>query len=687
MTPLKPSSIPRALPYDMPIGAGIHDEGMDGFLPKGKVHDLVNYRALIAANERIQPCKQYTDPPMAGAPEDPAQPGYITGEIQPILGYIPFEDAAGNGHVFVASARRIYELAMPGRTLPAPYAATDYTSIYATGLITSPGGATATITGGDGNGTAGTNLWPLKAGDIIRYLGVSYTIVTVTGSSPCVLTFPGGTLFPITALGQPYECRRLFTGANNDTFTFCPFYQGVNSGLPGMGNPGYRIIITNGGGNGAISDGAMTFDPILYWEPTLASFQPLPGTNNLRAPAVAGVINAMTAHIVVAYKDMVLAMNCRERSVVLGAWSAWVNATNRVRNTGIGSSEEWNLVGGVGYSAWYDFADTAGGIEASCNWKDLVVIAKRDEVNILAYTGGTNPVFQVQKVLHNEGTQYRHGLCALREDVVMIGNRDFYRIVEGLPSPFGSEVSKKFFEEIDENNARQVFVIRWKQKNEMWFFCRTKGYGLAYAGCDVAYIWNYEHASWSRVELALNVGTKRGITCAAVMPYLRCGVPWSSLDNITWAELTTAGTTWAQLDQAATMETPLLGSATGDILTWEGGDDLMPSGHAIAAQNERDGLLITGLLDLGQPDFYKRVVGLKVEFEGKATPYQSRMLYSAEKCSIDGMPNDTGWQNEGYNYDVTAKYFVVQIRQAAVDASSVSEMAQLRLRYYLRGQR
>jgi len=459
--------------------------------------------------------------------------------------------------------------------------------------------------------------------------------------------------------------------------------------MSGVGT-GPRIVIANGGGAGAMSDGQMCYDPILYWDASLASFQPLPGTNDLRG-RTAGVVHAMTAAVVLSYKEMLLAMNLRERQTAAGVWQAWENAPNRLRNSDIGDSQAWNLVGGVGYASWLDFTDTPGGIEAAVNWKDTVIIAKRDEVQQMAFTGGTNPVFMRQKILHNEGCQYRHGLVALREEIVMIGNRDFYRIVEGLPYIMGIEIKERFFADIDETGARQTFAIRWKQKNEIWFFCRTKGFGVAYSGCNTAYIWNYEHNTWTRVDMALTLGgaapAKRGITCAAVLPYLRCGTPWDSLMDITWAELTAAGTTWDGLMAAATMETALLGSCEGELATWEGGEVMMPGGNALVALNERDGYLETGLLSLGAPDFYKRLVGVKLAFECKSADYEVQVLSSPDKCEISAMSGATLWLAEDTPIDITAKYFVVRIRQATADIANPSEAAQLRLRYYLRGQR
>jgi hypothetical protein len=677
---VKGVTVERAQTYDLLLGRGVYLGIHDDYLPKGTVRDLLNYRPLTSVHEKMLDPRLYTTSVMDAA----ATPN-------PILGMIHFETLAGVGYVFGVSTRHILSFTPASRLFGGlNTAGEDFTSIYSTGTISSAGGGTATLQGAgvDGDGTAGLNLWPIKGttatftGDELYYGGNHYHIATATGSNPCTLTFTAA--FPGGVVTQPYVIRRLLTARNTDTVTFCFFNQGVASGLVGAGPVGARIVMTDGGGEGAPTGAATTYDPILYWHPTLATFQPLPGVTNLRGQTK---VTGMTAEVVVSYKDMLLAMNLKERTITGGAWDPWADATQRIRNTGIGSSEEWNLVGGVGYASWLDRPDTAGPIEGAIVWRDNVFVTKRDEMEILQFTGYTNPVFRVTKLLQDEGCQFRHGMANLREDVVMLGNRDIYLITESIPRKIGTNITTEMFADLDDGSKKQTFVVRWKGRNEMWFFYRSKGSAklTAILGCDRAMVWNYEHDTWTKVDI-YNPTLKHGFTYCGGIPYMQAAIPWSALNGLTWTDL--AGIFWSGLKREV-IETPFLGGQGGELVTYEGGDALMPGGATVVLTKwcTRQGYLETGLQDMGLPDTYKRLLNVFVEFQNKQSVYQWRVLSSSKKTDRMQMEHDTGWQDEQDQLDVTAKYFIIQVRQVNGEDDQPSEMAQIRLRYYLRGQR
>jgi hypothetical protein len=155
---------------------------------------------------------------------------------------------------------------------------------------------------------------------------------------------------------------------------------------------------------------------------------------------------------------------------------------------------------------------------------------------------------------------------------------------------------------------------------------------------------------------------------------------------MTWADL--GALTWADLVREV-IETPLMGTQTGVLVNYEGGQVVMPGGvnPDLVKWRERDGLLETGLQDLGLPDCYKRLLGVFVEFQNKHEAYQYRVLSSSKKTDRLQMEADTGWLNEADQVDITAKYFIIMVRQADGEDSNPSEMAQIRLKYYPRGQR
>jgi hypothetical protein len=460
---VKGVTVERAQTYDLIIGRGMYLGQHDDYLPKGTVRDLTNYRPLTSIHEKILDPRIYTTAVMDAA----ATP-------LPILSMMHFETLAGVGYVFGVSTRRILSFDVTTKLFGVPNGLGDFTSIYndAAYTLTVPAaGVNATITGADCDGMLGLNPWPIKAGDLIEdplVAGSWLTIATVgaTVAGVCAITVAAGT--PFTGAFGPLAftgVRRLLTSRTTDTVTFC-FFNHLGTA---------RIVMTNGGGAGAATGPDTTYDPILYWEPTMATFQPLPGVNNLRGYTydATHLVTAMTAEIVVAYKDMLLAINLRERQLTdagaLNVWGAWASAPQRIRNTGIGSSTEWNLVGGVGYASWLDRPDTAGPIESAIVWRDNVFIGKRDELEILSFTGSTYPVFIVTKLLHDEGCQFRHGLCNLREDIVMLGNRDIYLMAETMPRKIGTNITAEMFAELDDNNRKQTFVCRWKGKNEIGY--------------------------------------------------------------------------------------------------------------------------------------------------------------------------------------------------------------------------
>ena len=668
---MRPSTERRALPLDLNVARGLFIGPQEDMLPKGVVTEMLNYRPLTTLNERILPPRLFTD----GILDEAAHP-------RAILALVSFEDFTGQGYVFGFTERRVFNLNLGNRTWPAPYTAGDLTSNYnnaAWTLQTVAGTVNATLdgVGSDWNGQAGTNLWPIKVGDLIEdpsAPGTYREIASVAaGPPPTAITVTTNWAAPNYGPGPFGGVYRLFTCLPSDTFTHCFFNQ---AGVA-------RLVVTNGGGQGANSEpGQRAYDPPLYWEAGMASFQPLPGLNALRGSANTG---GVTAEICISYKDMLLLLNLRERT--LPGAGVWVNMPQRIRNSDIGSCEIWNAPTGVEYANFVERTNTPGAIEAAANWRDMVLIGKRDQTELMMFTGGTNPVFVFENLLFNEGTQYRHGFAALREDLIMIGNRDIYRLAEAMPYKIGSEITEDFFSNIDEAGNRQVYAVRNKRKNEIWFFIKRKGFGSVYQGNDIAYIWNYDHNTWTKVEVSGMYPAIAGITAVCLVPYLQGGLSWDSLSDVTWDDL--AGTTWDQL-VSEVMETPLLGSENGRLVNWEGGDViLINSAPAITLDlwRDREGLLRTGLIDMGQPDYYKRLLGVDVEFEQCMSGYEKRVLYSDRKTSIAQMEHDTGWQPSDYFFDITAKFFVVMVRQTAREEALASEMAQIRLRYYLRGNR
>jgi hypothetical protein len=651
------TTVERAGTIDIQLASGLFlATPQDDFLPKGKVKVLENYRALGGLNERIIGPRLFTNSVLHPAPLAAA----------PILAIVPFEDFNGQGYVFGFTDRRIYQLNLGTRDWGA-----EFTSIYDVGTITVVGPfpqVTVTINGGDGDGTGAANRWPLKVNDYIQEPGgLWYRINNVAGSNPCVLTVDGGFVGAHAAV--PYEVQRLFTVGPDDTYTWC-FYNHQGAA---------RIIVTNGA------------DPIMYWDPAaaMATFQPLEGVEALRgwpidpADPAGTVATDLRAKIVVAYKEMLLAMNCRERLLTIPAapvWQPWMEFPQRIRNTDLQSCEDWDLVDGLGYANWNDRVDSPGPIECAANWRDTVVVAKRDQVELMKYTGGTQPVFYIQKMLHNEGTQFRHGMTPYKEDMVLVGNRNIYVLAGSLPISIGDQVADEFFDNMDEEGAQQLHTLHSKNRKEIWFFFRMKGFGRTNHGCNWAYIWNYLHNTWSTVEVSGDTPLA-GVTSACVIPYLRQGIPYGAMRNLTYADMG-AVLTYGDMTTEV-METALMGSEDGRVAHWEEGDYFDTTPLPLALFCVRDGLLTTGILGFG--DLNWRLLEVLVAFERKRTDYEFLVQYDNHKRSPDMMQYNTGWLAEGTLVDITAKYFCIHIRQLTTEEFVASEMAQLRLRYYLRG--
>lgn len=126
-----------------------------------------------------------------------------------------------------------------------------------------------------------------------------------------------------------------------------------------------------------------------------------------------------------------------------------------------------------------------------------------------------------------------------------------------------------------------------------------------------------------------------------------------------------------------------MGSEDGRVAHWEEGDYFDTTLLPLALFCVRDGLLKTGILGFG--DLNWRLLEVLVAFERKRTDYEFLVQYDNHKRSPDMMQYNTGWLAEGTLVDITAKYFCIHIRQLTTEEFVASEMAQLRLRYYLRG--
>lgn len=149
-------------------------------------------------------------------------------------------------------------------------------------------------------------------------------------------------------------------------------------------------------------------------------------------------------------------------------------------------SSGWNFLGGAG-----------GPIIDGKVMRDSFIIYRERSVWQMTYVGGIN-VFAFKEIFTDAGCLGKDCIAEIEGQHYVIGQSDIYMhngvqkksIADGV-------VRKEIFSSIDPNYIRNVFIATKYQDKELWF-CIPEASTNIDGKCNIAYVYNWEEATWSR---------------------------------------------------------------------------------------------------------------------------------------------------------------------------------------------
>lgn len=169
----------------------------------------------------------------------------------------------------------------------------------------------------------------------------------------------------------------------------------------------------------------------------------------------------------------------------------------------------WNFLGGGG-----------GPIIDGKTMRDSFVIYRERSVWQMTYVGGIN-VFAFKEIFTDAGCLGKDCVAEIEGQHYVVGQSDIY-VHNGVQkqSIADGTVRKEIFDSIDPEYIRNVFIATKYQDKELWV-CIPEATTNTGGKCNVAYVYNWEEATWSRRDVP-------DVVCAN---YTILSI---STDNIAW---------------------------------------------------------------------------------------------------------------------------------------------------------
>lgn len=115
-----------------------------------------------------------------------------------------------------------------------------------------------------------------------------------------------------------------------------------------------------------------------------------------------------------------------------------------------------------------ELSDTPGPIMTAVPLRDSLLIYKRNSVYSMDYIGGT-AVFAIRTLLTSTGALTRHSVCEIDGRHFVVTDRDII-ITDGtsINSVAAGRMRDYLFQQLDQTNYENLFVIYYKARQEVW---------------------------------------------------------------------------------------------------------------------------------------------------------------------------------------------------------------------------
>ena len=285
-------------------------------------------------------------------------------------------------------------------------------------------------------------------------------------------------------------------------------------------------------------------------------------------------------------------------------------------------------------------SDTPGELITAANLRGSLMIYKTGSTHIADYIGG-NEIFAFRTLFVESGALCRHSvvdvngrhLVVTDGDIIMTDGNDVRSIAQ-------DRQKRSLFNSLDQDNYENLFVVFYRQKNEVWICFPESGSSV----CTRAMIYDVAHDAWGERELS---GISFGAT--GIINDTAADETWDN-DSDTWD---TDLTEWNRQNfSLATEELVLADSVTPDFLEVGRGSQSLTSTLARAD------------LDFGEPERRKfiRRVYLRIEAD-------SSIDFSVRIGTRDALGDAVSWttpvtfnSDDGFaNILASGKYISVEV--------------------------